>query len=152
MKALVTGGAGFIGTHLSQRLLASGHEVLSIDDLSTGDPGNVKELAARSGYEFVEGSVLDSSLMDELVSQVDTVFHLAAAVGVQLILDRPFEGLRTNLQGTETVLDCAHRHRARVLVASTSEVYGKSSAAKLDEEADRVVGSPLTKRWSYAEA
>ena len=152
MKALVTGGAGFIGTQLSQRLLASGHKVLSIDDLSTGDPGNVKELASRSGYEFVEGSVLDTALMDELFSQVDTVFHLAAAVGVQLILDRPFEGLRTNLQGTETVLDCAHRHGTRILVASTSEVYGKSPEATLNEEADRVVGSPLTKRWSYAEA
>ncbi|HEX6231667.1 MAG TPA: NAD-dependent epimerase/dehydratase family protein, partial [Jiangellaceae bacterium] len=152
MRVLVTGGAGFIGTHLSERLLVDGHQVLSVDDLSTGVVGNVTELAGSPGYEFIEGSVLDSSLMDELVSQVDTVFHLAAAVGVQLILDRPFEGLRTNLQGTETVLHSAHRHRARVLVASTSEVYGKSSAAKLDEEADRVVGSPLTKRWSYAEA
>lgn len=152
MRVLVTGGAGFIGTHLAERLLVDGHQVLSVDDLSTGDTGNVAELAGRPGYEFVRGSILNSTVMDDLVAQVDTVFHLAAAVGVQLILDRPFEGLRTNVQGTEIVLDCAHRHGVCVLVASTSEVYGKSSAAALTEDADRVVGSPLITRWSYAEA
>ncbi len=152
MRALVTGGAGFIGTHLSHHLLAGGHHVLSVDDLSTGDAANISELTSRPGYEFVKGSVLDGALMDDLVAQVDTVFHLAAAVGVKRILDQPFEGLRTNLQGTETVLDCAHRHRTRIMVASTSEVYGKSCADSLNEESDRVVGSPLTMRWSYAEA
>lgn len=152
MRALVTGGAGFIGTHLSERLLENGHQVLSVDDLSTGDPANVAKLADIPGYEFASGSVLDATLMDSLISRVDTVFHLAAAVGVQLILDQPFEGLRTNVQGTEVVLASAHRYGTRVLVASTSEVYGKSTAPALAEDADRIVGSPLTKRWSYAEA
>jgi UDP-glucose 4-epimerase len=152
MRALVTGGAGFIGTHLSERLLEDEHRVLSVDDLSTGDPANVAELADRPGYEFVRGSVLDAALIDSLASRVDTVFHLAAAVGVQLILDQPFQGLRTNVQGTEVVLDAAYRNGTRVLVASTSEVYGKSVAPALAEDADRIVGSPLIKRWSYAEA
>ena len=152
MRALVTGGAGFIGTHLSEQLLGNGHQVLSVDDLSTGDPANISELTDRPGYEFIKGSVLDAALIDSLVSRVDTVFHLAAAVGVQLILDQPFEGLRTNVQGTEVVLDSAHRHGTRILVASTSEVYGKSAAPALAEDADRIVGSPLTTRWSYAEA
>lgn len=152
MRTLVTGGAGFIGTHLSHHLLDGGHHVLSVDDLSTSDATNISELTSRPDYEFVKGSVLDGALMDDLVAQVDAVFHLAAAVGVKRILDQPFEGLRTNLQGTETVLDCAHRYSTRIMVASTSEVYGKSCADSLNEEADRVVGSPLTIRWSYAEA
>lgn len=152
MRALVTGGAGFIGTHLSERLLENGHQVLTVDDLSTGDPTNIADLADRPGYEFTKGSVLDTELIDSLVSRVDTVFHLAAAVGVQLILEQPFEGLRTNVQGTEVVLDSAHRHGTRVLVASTSEVYGKNAAPALAEDTDRIVGSPLTTRWSYAEA
>lgn len=152
MRALVTGGAGFIGTHLSERLLGEGHQVLSVDDLSTGDPANIAELTDMPGYEFVKGSVLDAALIDRLASRVDTVFHLAAAVGVHLILDQPLEALRTNIQGTEVVLDAAHRHGTRILVASTSEVYGKNTAPTLAEDADRIVGSPLTTRWSYAEA
>jgi UDP-glucose 4-epimerase len=152
MRALVTGGAGFIGGHLSEKLLGKGHDVLAVDDLSTGDPDNVAHLLANPGYEFVPGSILDETLMDELAARVDTIFHLAAAVGVQLIMDRPLEGLRTNVHGTERVLDCAARHATRVLTASTSEVYGKSPTAVLTEDQDRVVGSPLIKRWSYAEA
>lgn len=152
MKALVTGGAGFVGSHLSERLVASGSEVICLDDLSTGDARNVAHLMGRSGFEFVHGSILDRTLVNRLVKRVDTVFHLAAAVGVQLILDRPLDGLRTNIHGTENVLDSAHRHGARVLVASTSEVYGKCPAKALSEDTDRVVGSPLTTRWSYAEA
>jgi UDP-glucose 4-epimerase len=152
MKALVTGGAGFIGGHLTEALLAGGHQVVAVDDLSTGDPETVADLTASAAYEFVQGSILDQPLMDRLVAQVDTVFHLAAAVGVRLIMDRPLEALHTNLHGTEIVLECAHRHGARVLVASTSEVYGKNAAPGLAEDDDRIVGSPLTTRWSYAEA
>jgi UDP-glucose 4-epimerase len=152
MRALVTGGAGFVGGHLSELLLEKGHEVLAVDDMSTGDPENVAHLLTNPDYQFVPGSILNEALMDRLAAQVDTVFHLAAAVGVRLIMERPLDGLRTNVHGTELVLDCATRHRARVLVASTSEVYGKSSTAVLTEDQDRVVGSPLIKRWSYAEA
>lgn len=152
MRALVTGGAGFIGGHLSERLLATGHEVICLDNMTTGNLANVAHLATDPGFELVQGSILDTRLMDSLVARVDTIFHLAAAVGVELILTRSLEGLRTNVHGTEVVLDCALRHGARVLVASTSEVYGKSQDDALREDQDRVVGSPLTRRWSYAEA
>lgn len=152
MRALVTGGAGFIGGHLSEVLLERGHGVVAVDDLSTGDTENVAHLLTSPGYEFVQGSILDQDLMDDQVAPVDTVFHLAAAVGVRLIMDRPLDGLRTNVHGTELVLECAARHGARTLIASTSEVYGKSPTAVLSEDQDRVVGSPLVKRWSYATA
>lgn len=152
MKALVTGGAGFLGSHLSERLVSNGHDVICLDDLSTGEARNIADLVAQPRFAFIRGSILDRELVNDLVARVDTVFHLAAAVGVQLILDRPLDALRTNIHGTEILLDSAHRHGARVLVASTSEVYGKSPAAALVENADRVVGSPLTTRWSYAEA
>lgn len=152
MRALVTGGAGFIGGHLSQRLLTTGHEVTCVDDLSTGSLANVAHLAGHPRFTLVEGSVLDQALMDSLVARSDTIFHLAAAVGVELIMSRSLDGLRTNIHGTEVVLDCALRHGARTLVASTSEVYGKSPDAALREDQDRTVGSPLTRRWSYAEA
>jgi len=152
MRALVTGGAGFIGAHLSEILLSRGHDVIAVDDLSSGDSANVAHLLANPDYAFVQGSILDRELMDGLVARVDTVFHLAAAVGVRLIMDRPLDGLRTNVNGTELVLDCAARHGARALIASTSEVYGKSPTAVLTEDQDRVVGSPLVKRWSYATA
>ncbi|MGH4014592.1 MAG: NAD-dependent epimerase/dehydratase family protein [Pseudonocardiaceae bacterium] len=152
MKALVTGGAGFIGSHLVEYLLNHGHEVLSVDDLSTGSLRNMVNLSARDGLRFVHGSVLDSNLMDELAADSDTIFHLAAAVGVKTIIDDPLGGLRTNLRGTENVLESASRHGARVLVASTSEVYGHNTSDALPEEAVRILGSPLTSRWSYAEA
>lgn len=152
MKALVTGGAGFIGTHLVERLLSQGHEVLAVDDLSTGSTDNVARLLDRDGAEFVRGSVLDAALMADLTGRVDTVFHLAAAVGVRLIVEDPLRGLHTNLRGTEVVLDSAYRSGARVVLASTSEVYGKNTADALNEDAPRILGSPLTSRWSYAEA
>jgi UDP-glucose 4-epimerase len=152
MRALVTGGAGFIGAHLSERLMARGHQVISLDDLSTGSAVNITNLASRHGFEFQHGSVLDAPLIDDLVARVDAVFHLAAAVGVRLILTRSLDGLRTNIHGTEIVLDSAQRHRVPTLITSTSEVYGKNSSAALSEDEDRVIGSPLTKRWSYAEA
>lgn len=152
MRALVTGGAGFIGGHLSEHLLAAGHDVICLDDLSTGDNDNIAHLTGQPGFEFVRGSILDENLMDNLVARSDTVFHLAAAVGVELIMSRPLDGLRTNINGTEIVLDCALRHGARALIASTSEVYGKSQDDSLTEDQDRIVGSPLIRRWSYAEA
>lgn len=151
MRALVTGGAGFIGRHLARRLLAAGHRTVLLDDFSTGSAAAAGDLVA-AGAELVTGSVLDAALVDEAVAGADTVFHLAAAVGVRLVVELPLEGLRTNIHGTEHVLAAAHRHGARVLLASTSEVYGKNTAAPLAEDADRVLGSPLASRWSYAEA
>lgn len=152
MKALITGGAGFIGSHLSERLVSEGHQVICMDDLSTGRAENIAALIGSPGFAFIDGSVLDAPLVEELAAEVDTIFHLAAAVGVQHIMDRSLESLRTNIHGTEIVLESAARYGVRTLVASTSEVYGKSPAPVLREDADRVVGSPLTKRWSYAEA
>jgi UDP-glucose 4-epimerase len=152
MRTLITGGAGFVGGHLAERLLADGHQVTCLDDLSTGNRTNIEHLEDRPGFAFVRGSILDERLMDALVSRSDVVFHLAAAVGVQLILARALEGIRTNVHGTEIVLECAYRHRTRTLIASTSEVYGKNPAAALSETEDRVVGSPQIRRWSYAEA
>lgn len=152
MRALVTGGAGFIGGHLCERLLADGHEVTCLDDLSTGGYRNIEQLTGHPDFHFVQGSILDARRMDRLAARSDTIFHLAAAVGVELIMARSLDGLRTNIHGTETVLDCALRHGCRILVASTSEVYGKSPAGPLSEDQDRLVGSPLTRRWSYAEA
>lgn len=152
MRALVTGGAGFIGGHLSERLLAAGQEVTCLDDLSTGGYANIARPLRSPKFRFVQGSVLDARLLDDLAARSDTIFHLAAAVGVELILSRSLEGLRTNIHGTEIVLDSALRNGCRTLVASTSEVYGKTPAGALAEHQDRVVGSPLTRRWSYAEA
>lgn len=152
MKALVTGGAGFIGSHLVEHLLKLGHQVVVIDDLSSGDLDNLAESLQHPAFQFLEGSILDSILLDEVMCQCDTVFHLAAAVGVQMIVDHPLPSLRTNLHGTERVLEQAVRHQCRVLITSTSEVYGKNDADKLHEDDDRVLGSPLKSRWSYAAA
>ncbi|MDS1270055.1 NAD-dependent epimerase/dehydratase family protein [Lipingzhangella sp. LS1_29] len=150
MKALVTGGAGFIGSHLCDYLVANGHEVTVLDDLSTGSMANLHQL--DGAIRFVHGSILDQDRVEECVRGQDTVFHLAAAVGVHTIVDRPLESLRTNLTGTENVVEAAVRHGARFTVASTSEVYGKNDSPGLREDADRVLGSPLKSRWSYAAA
>ncbi len=155
MKALITGGAGFVGSHLTDYLIQRGHEVVVLDDLSTGQLSNLSSaMSGPSGAQvsMVEGSIIDTALVDEVVAQVDTVFHLAAAVGVFTIQTKTLDSMRVNLHGTETVLDAAHRHGARFLLASTSEVYGKNTAVGLHEEADRIIGSPLKSRWSYAEA
>lgn len=152
MRALVTGGAGFIGAHLSERLSSRGHRVIAVDDLSTGRAANLAHLVGGAGVEFVTGSVLDAGLMADLTGRVDAVFHLAAAVGVRRIVDDPLRGLHTNLRGTEVVLDAACHRGIPVVLASTSEVYGKNTADALDEDAPRVLGSPLIGRWSYAEA
>lgn len=152
MKAVITGGAGFIGSHLSDHLVAQGHEVIALDDLSTGSPSNVSQLQNSPAFRFVQGDILDRELVDELVAEADTVFHLAAAVGVYNIVDKPLQSLRTNLHGTETVVEAAVRHRVPYMVASTSEVYGKNDADGLTENDDRIYGSPIKSRWSYAAA
>jgi len=152
MKALITGGAGFIGSHLADSLLARGDQVVLIDDLSTGRLSNIEHLNGRSDVEFVLGSILDADLVDQVVSQVEVVFHLAAAVGVNLIVERPLESLMTNIRGTEIVVESAHKHSKRILVMSTSEIYGKNTSDSLAEDDDRILGSPLKSRWSYSEA
>lgn len=149
---LITGGAGFIGSHLAERLVGDGHQVVVVDDLSTGRRDNIAHLVDGGAVELVQGSILDRELMDRLIGGCEVLFHLAAAVGVRLIVDNPLLGLSTNIHGTEVVLDSAWRNGARVLLASTSEVYGKNTADALSEDDDRILGSPLKSRWSYAEA
>ncbi|HEX6352597.1 NAD-dependent epimerase/dehydratase family protein [Actinophytocola sp.] len=152
MRSLITGGAGFIGSHLTEHLLGLGHEVVVLDDLSTGSEHNLATVRDDPRLRFVRGSVCDPDAVERCMDGVTAVYHLAAAVGVFTILDKPLESLRTNLAGTETVLEAARRHDVPILVASTSEVYGKNTTAGLSEEDDRIVGSPLKSRWSYAEA
>ena len=152
MKVLITGGAGFIGSHLADYLVGQGDQVILLDDLSTGRLANIEHLQARSDVEFVLGSILNPDLVDHVVSRVDVVYHLAAAVGVQLIVNRPLESLMTNIRGTETVFEKAHKYDTRTIVTSTSEIYGKNTSDRLSEEDDRILGSPLKSRWSYSEA
>ncbi|MFY9806768.1 MAG: NAD-dependent epimerase/dehydratase family protein [Pseudonocardiaceae bacterium] len=152
MKALITGGAGFIGSHLADHLLNAGHDVVVLDDLATGSLANLSSISEHPRLRFVGGSVLDEPLVDTLAGQVDTMFHLAAAVGSFVIRDRTLQSLRTNIHGTENVLTAAHRHHNRVLIASSSEIYGKNTKIGLCEDDDRVIGSPLLHRWSYSEA
>ena len=152
MRALITGGAGFIGSHLADRLLERGDQVVLLDDLSTGRLANIEHLNGRADAEFVLGSILNADLVDHVVSRVDTVFHLAAAVGVNLIVEKPLESMMTNIRGTETVVEKAHKYGKRILVMSTSEIYGKNTSDSLSEDDDRILGSPLKSRWSYSEA
>jgi UDP-glucose 4-epimerase len=150
VRALVTGGAGFIGSHLTEALLAMGQEVVVLDDLSTGRAENLQTVRAHPRLEVVVGSVTDEALVRKLVAGADVVYHLAAAVGVQLILDRPVGTIETNIVGTETVLRAACETRPRVMIASTSEVYGKNDRVPLSEEDDRLLGPTTKSRWSYA--
>ncbi len=152
MRALITGGAGFIGSHLADCLLDRGDQVVLLDDLSTGRLVNIEHLNGSADAEFVLGSILNADLVDHVVSRVDTVFHLAAAVGVNLIVEKPLESLMTNIRGTETVVEKAHKYGKRILVMSTSEIYGKNTSDSLSEDDDRILGSPLKSRWSYSEA
>jgi len=152
VKALITGGAGFIGSHLSDHLLARGDSVVILDDLSTGRLANIEHLVGRPDVEFVLGSILNADLVDSVVSRVDVVFHLAAAVGVELIVEKPLQSLMTNIRGSEIVFEKAHKHGTRILVTSTSEIYGKNTSDRLSEDDDRILGSPLKSRWSYSEA
>jgi UDP-glucose 4-epimerase len=152
MRSVVTGGAGFIGSHLVETLTFAGDDVVVLDDLSTGSLDNLAGLRGHRGLRFVHGCVLDRRLVDEVLRGADRVFHLAAAVGVRLIIDRPLQSLRVNIHGTENVLDAALAAGTPVLLASTSEIYGKNTSDALSEDADRILGSPLRSRWTYAAA
>jgi UDP-glucose 4-epimerase len=152
-SALITGGAGFIGSHLAELLLADGWEVFVLDDLSTGSERNVAHLRDRRDFHLVVDSVLKSSVVNELVHRCDVVYHLAAAVGVRLIVEQPVHTLVTNIQGTENVLEHCNRFGKRVLVASTSEVYGdRREPEALSEESRRQYGPTTARRWAYAES
>ena len=150
MKYLITGGAGFIGSHLAKKLIAGGDQVVVFDNLSTGSASNLSEI--KDKIEFQQGNILDEAVIDKLVSESDYVVHLAAALGVFNIVNKPLESLRTNLQGSEIVLEACDKYRKSVLVASTSEIYGKNDKVPLNEEDDRIIGHPLKSRWSYSEA
>ncbi|MHC4069690.1 MAG: SDR family NAD(P)-dependent oxidoreductase [Planctomycetota bacterium] len=150
MKTLVTGGAGFIGSHLSERLLKDGHQVIVVDNLSTGNLKNIEACKGNATFEFVEGDICDVALMEALVQRCDIVYHLAAAVGVKLIADCPVRTIETNIGGTEVVLDAVNKFNKKVLIASSSEIYGKSEAIPFCEDDDIVLGSTTFSRWSYA--
>ena len=152
VKYLITGGAGFIGSHLGDLLLADGHAVTVLDNLSTGRFHNLDAAGRSPHFRFVQGSVIDEVLVDELVHQNDVVVHLAAAVGVRLIVDEPLRSFSTNVRGAEVMIESAHRYRRKILVASTSEIYGKNEADQLSETADRVLGPPSIARWAYSTA
>ena len=150
-RYLITGGAGFIGSHLADRLLARGDEVLAVDDLSTGRAKNIAHLNGHDRFRFQRGTILDAPLVHRLVEETDVIVHLAAAVGVKLIVEHPLDSLVTNIRGTEIVLSAAAEHDRKVMVTSTSEIYGKNTGL-LSEDADRILGSPLKARWSYSTA
>ncbi len=150
MKALITGGAGFIGSHLAEHLLAGGHEAAVLDDLSTGSIDNIQHLKGRPGFSYVIDSVTNEPLLAELIDGCDVVFHLAAAVGVKLIVEQPVHTIETNVHGTEVVLKHANKKKKLVFIASTSEVYGKSVDVPFREGADLVLGATVRHRWAYA--
>ena len=152
MRILVTGGAGFIGSHLCERLISDGHIVTVIDNFSTGRASNLASLTNNQNFTLVQGSILDSTTLNPLVNEADYVFHLAAAVGVFNIVKFPLNSLLTNIRGTENVLEAAHFSNTPVFLTSSSEVYGKNMSNSLKESDDRILGSPITLRWSYSEA
>jgi UDP-glucose 4-epimerase len=151
-KYLITGGAGFIGSHLTQALLAGGHHVVALDNLFTGRLANLDPVGGHPNFHFVHGSVLDELVVDELVHECEVVVHLAAAVGVRLIVEQPLRSFTTNIRGSEIVIGSAHRYRRKILIASTSEIYGKNGTAPLSESAERVLGPPTVARWAYSTA
>ena len=150
MKYLITGGAGFIGSHLVESLISRGDQVVVFDNLSTGSTDNLAVVSEK--IEFEQGNILDKAVIDKLVAESDYVVHLAAALGVFNIVNKPLESLKTNLQGSEIVLEACDKYRKSVLIASTSEIYGKNDKVPLNEEDDRIIGHPLKSRWSYSEA
>ena len=150
MKYLITGGAGFIGSHLCESLISRGDQVVVLDNLSTGSDVNLGTIGEK--IELIQGDILYRELVDKLVAQSDYVVHLAAALGVFNIVNKPLESLKTNLQGSEVVLEACDKYRKPVLIASTSEIYGKNDKVPLNEEDDRIIGHPLKSRWSYSEA
>jgi len=149
-KFLITGGAGFIGSHLTELLLDQGQSVIAIDDLSTGRLGNIQPFRSHPNYQFVRETINNTLVLDRLTSEAHTVIHLAAAVGVKLIIEDPVHTIRTNIMGTEAVLDAANRYGCKVLIASTSEVYGKGVKVPFREEDDRLMGPTTHSRWAYA--
>jgi len=150
MKVLITGGAGFIGSHLAEALLAKEHDVTILDNLSTGKLENTAHLQERPNFHIVVGDILNEFLIDKLVERADWVFHLAAAVGVELIVKDPLRSLMTNIKGSEIVLESVYRYHRKVLITSSSEIYGKNVNGPLKENDDRILGSPLKSRWSYS--
>jgi UDP-glucose 4-epimerase len=152
MRYLITGGAGFIGSHLCELLLNAGHRVVAIDDLSTGRIANIAHLQPLPHFQFVRETIQNAQVLDRLTSESDVVVHLAAAVGVQLIVEDPVRTIRTNIMGTEAVLEAAHRYGCKVLIASTSEVYGKGVRVPFCEDDDRLMGATSRSRWAYAES
>ncbi|MCK4262035.1 GDP-mannose 4,6-dehydratase [bacterium] len=150
MKALITGGAGFIGSHLCEELLRRGDEVTVIDDLSTGRRKNIKHLESNKNFKFVEGTILNYELMKGLVDECDIVYHLAAAVGVKFIINHPLKSMQINVRGTENVLELASKDKKKVLLTSSSEIYGKKENGIFKEEDDRVLGTTTISRWSYS--
>jgi UDP-glucose 4-epimerase len=152
MRVLVTGGAGFIGSHLVDRLLLDGHSVSVLDNVSTGQKSNLDRHNKNQNFTFINGSVLDQDLLAKCINGVDYIFHLAAAVGVFTIVNHPLSSLVTNIRGTENVLEIASKNNTPVFLSSSSEVYGKNISNSLRESDDRILGSPTTLRWSYSEA
>jgi UDP-glucose 4-epimerase len=150
VKALITGGAGFVGSHLSERLLEQGHQVLVLDNLSTGSIDNIAHLKTQTGFSYVIDSVTNEPLLAEMIDRSDVVFHLAAAVGVKLIVEQPVHTIETNVHGTEVVLKHANKKKKLVIIASTSEVYGKSTSVPFREGADLTLGPTTKHRWAYA--
>jgi UDP-glucose 4-epimerase len=150
MRVLVTGGAGFIGSHLTDALIARGDQVVALDNFSTGSTANIKHITKN--FEIIDGDIRNVDLINETVKDVDLVFHMAAALGVNTILESPLESISTNIAGSEVVLNAAATHKKRILIASTSEIYGKNPKQPLKETDDRVVGSPQKIRWSYSDA
>jgi UDP-glucose 4-epimerase len=150
MNYLITGGAGFVGSHLAEALLAKNDSVTIIDDLSTGSMRNIEHLKSNKRFRYVIDTVMNKSLLCELVDECQTVFHLAAAVGVKLIVESPVRTIETNIRGTENVLECANKKRRKVLITSTSEVYGKSLSIPFREDGDLLLGATYKGRWSYA--
>jgi len=150
MRVLITGGAGFIGSHLADALIARGDQVVALDNFSTGSTANIKHITKN--FEIVDGDIRNSDLVNETTKDVDLVLHMAAALGVNTILESPLESISTNITGSEVVLNAAAKYKKRILIASTSEIYGKNPNQPLKETDDRVVGSPQKIRWSYSDA
>lgn len=152
MKVLITGGAGFIGSHLAEVLIKDRHRVIVLDDLSTGRLENIDHIRENPNFELVIGTILNEHLLDKLVEKCDVILHLAAAVGVELIVKKPLESLTTNIKGSENVLEMAYRYNKKILITSTSEIYGKNVNGPLKESDDRILGSPQKTRWGYSTA
>lgn len=152
MRILVTGGAGFIGSNLVDVLMAQGHEVTVLDNLLVGKVSNIEDHLDSDTFHFVNGSILDLATLERLVRQVDLVYHLAAVVGVKYVVEDPLQAIITNVRGTENVLELAFKYWARTVIASSSEIYGKSTEVPLDEESDRLLGPTTVNRWSYSDA